>query len=104
MTSISTANVALPYVFGDPRRWCTRPGSPSRPGPVTGQVEPGQRYQAAVSVGTNLDVLRGAPAIAEAFVLDRTADLTVSTRAVDFVSRIRVRGTVRPTSMPLSPR
>ena len=56
--------------------------------PVIGQVEPGERYQAAVSVGTN-PTFSGRTRTVEAFVLDKTADLYGQHVAVDFVSRIR---------------
>ena len=80
------------------RRRCTRrsrptastpPGSPcSGHGPVVGTVTPGERYQAAVSVGTN-PTFSGRTRTVEAFVLDTEADLYGQHVAVDFVARIR---------------
>ena len=58
------------------------------PGPVVGQVIPGESYQAAVSVGTN-PTFSGRTRTVEAFVLDTEADLYGQHVAVDFVSRIR---------------
>ena len=49
---------------------------------------PGERYQAAVSVGTN-PTFSGRTRTVEAFVLDTTADLYGQHVAVDFVARIR---------------
>jgi riboflavin kinase / FMN adenylyltransferase len=57
-------------------------------GPVTGTVVPGERYQAAVSVGTN-PTFSGRTRTVEAFVLDTTADLYGQHVALDFVTRIR---------------
>ena len=57
-------------------------------GPVTGTVIPGERYQAAVSVGTN-PTFSGRTRTVEAFVLDTTADLYGQHVALDFVARIR---------------
>ncbi|MCC5582262.1 bifunctional riboflavin kinase/FAD synthetase, partial [Microtetraspora sp. AC03309] len=57
-------------------------------GPVMGTVTPGERYQAAVSVGTN-PTFSGRTRTVEAFVLDTEADLYGQHVAVDFVSRIR---------------
>jgi riboflavin kinase/FMN adenylyltransferase len=57
-------------------------------GPVMGTVIPGERYQAAVSVGTN-PTFSGRTRTVEAFVLDTTADLYGQHVAVDFVARIR---------------
>jgi riboflavin kinase/FMN adenylyltransferase len=57
-------------------------------GPITGTVVPGERYQAAVSVGTN-PTFSGRTRTVEAFVLDTTADLYGQHVAVDFVARIR---------------
>lgn len=51
-------------------------------------MEPGQRYQAAVSVGTN-PTFSGRTRTVEAFVLDREADLYGQHVAVDFVERVR---------------
>jgi riboflavin kinase/FMN adenylyltransferase len=58
------------------------------PGPVMGTVVRGERYQAAVSVGTN-PTFSGRTRTVEAFVLDTTADLYGQHVAVDFVARIR---------------
>ena len=57
-----TANVAPPMYSAIPAdgvyaAWFTVLGH----GPITGTVVPGERYQAAVSVGTNPDVLRAHP-------------------------------------------
>ncbi len=65
-----TANVAPPMYSAIPptgytRRWFTVLGH----GPVTGTVAPGERYQAAVSVGTN-PTFSGRTRTVEAFVLD----------------------------------
>ncbi len=51
-------------------------------------MTPGERYQAAVSVGTN-PTFSGRTRTVEAFVLDTTADLYGQHVAVDFVARIR---------------
>src|SRR3546814_15558214 len=56
--------------------------------PVVGHVEPGENYQAAVSVGTN-PTFSGRTRTVEAFVLDTKADLYGQHVAVDFVERIR---------------
>lgn len=84
-----TANVAPPMHSAIPAdgvyaAWFTVLG----PGPVIGQVIPGRRYQAAVSVGTN-PTFSGRTRTVEAFVLDTSADLYGQHVAVDFVSRIR---------------
>ena len=84
-----TANVAPPMYSAIPAdgvyaAWFTVLGQ----SPVIGQVEPGERYQAAVSVGTN-PTFSGRTRTVEAFVLDKTADLYGQHVAVDFVSRIR---------------
>jgi riboflavin kinase/FMN adenylyltransferase len=57
-------------------------------GPVVGTAIPGERYQAAVSVGTN-PTFSGRTRTVEAFVLDTAADLYGQHVAVDFVARIR---------------
>jgi riboflavin kinase/FMN adenylyltransferase len=57
-------------------------------GPIAGAVVPGERYQAAVSVGTN-PTFSGRTRTVEAFVLDASADLYGQHVAVDFVARIR---------------
>ena len=51
-------------------------------------VQPGLRYQAAVSVGTN-PTFSGRTRTVEAFVLDTEADLYGQHVAVDFVARLR---------------
>ena len=55
---------------------------------MTGSVVPGERYQAAVSVGTN-PTFSGRTRTVEAFVLDSEADLYGQHVAVDFVARLR---------------
>lgn len=84
-----TANVAPPMYAAIPAdgvyaAWFTVLGV----GPVVGQVVPGERYQAAVSVGTN-PTFSGRTRTVEAFVLDTSADLYGQHVAVDFVARIR---------------
>ena len=84
-----TANVAPPMYSAIPAdgvyaAWFTVLGH----GPVTGTVTPGERYQAAVSVGTN-PTFSGRTRTVEAFVLDTNADLYGQHVAVDFVARIR---------------
>ncbi|MDV3125176.1 bifunctional riboflavin kinase/FAD synthetase [Mycobacterium sp. 21AC1] len=84
-----TANVAPPMYSAIPAdgvyaAWFTVLGH----GPVMGEVIPGERYQAAVSVGTN-PTFSGRTRTVEAFVLDATADLYGQHVAVDFVGRIR---------------
>lgn len=84
-----TANVAPPMHSAIPAdgvyaAWFTVLGH----GPVTGSVVPGERYQAAVSVGTN-PTFSGRTRTVEAFVLDGSADLYGQHVAVDFVARIR---------------
>ncbi|GAB19119.1 flavokinase/FAD synthetase [Gordonia effusa NBRC 100432] len=84
-----TANVAPPMHSAIPAdgvyaAWFTVLGA----GPVVGQVEPGARYQAAVSVGTN-PTFSGRTRTVEAFVLDTSADLYGQHVAVDFVAHIR---------------
>ncbi|MEP9413628.1 bifunctional riboflavin kinase/FAD synthetase [Gordonia sp. VNQ95] len=84
-----TANVAPPMHAAIPAdgvyaAWFTVLGA----GPVVGQVVPGERYQAAVSVGTN-PTFSGRTRTVEAFVLDTSADLYGQHVAVDFVSHIR---------------
>ena len=49
---------------------------------------PGERYPAAVSIGTN-PTFSGRTRTVEAYVLDASADLYGQHVAVDFVSRIR---------------
>ncbi|MFE0747431.1 bifunctional riboflavin kinase/FAD synthetase [Gordonia sp. NPDC058843] len=84
-----TANVAPPMYAAIPAdgvyaAWFTILGA----GPVVGEVEPGERYEAAVSVGTN-PTFSGRTRTVEAFVLDKSADLYGQHVAVDFVHRIR---------------
>jgi riboflavin kinase/FMN adenylyltransferase len=84
-----TANVAPPMYSAIPAdgvyaAWFTVLGH----GPITGSVVPGERYQAAVSVGTN-PTFSGRTRTVEAFVLDTSADLYGQHVAVDFVARIR---------------
>jgi riboflavin kinase/FMN adenylyltransferase len=84
-----TANVAPPMFSAIPAdgvyaAWFTVLGH----GPVMGTVIPGERYEAAVSVGTN-PTFSGRTRTVEAFVLDTNADLYGQHVAVDFVARIR---------------
>ncbi|MBV9513646.1 MAG: bifunctional riboflavin kinase/FAD synthetase [Mycobacteriaceae bacterium] len=84
-----TANVAPPMFSAIPAdgvyaAWFTVLGQ----GPVVGTVVPGERYQAAVSVGTN-PTFSGRTRTVEAYVLDTSADLYGQHVAVDFVARIR---------------
>jgi len=84
-----TANVAPPMYSAIPAdgvyaAWFTVLGH----GPVVGTVVPGERYQAAVSVGTN-PTFSGRTRTVEAFVLDTEADLYGQHVGVDFVARIR---------------
>ncbi|WP_207801692.1 bifunctional riboflavin kinase/FAD synthetase [Mycobacterium uberis] len=84
-----TANVAPPMYSAIPAdgvyaAWFTVLGH----GPVTGSMVPGERYQAAVSVGIN-PTFSGRTRTVEAFVLDAAADLYGQHVALDFVGRIR---------------
>jgi hypothetical protein len=84
-----TANVAPPMHSAIPAdgvyaAWFTVLGH----GPGTGSVVPGERYLAAVSVGTN-PTFSGRTRTVEAFVLDTDADLYGQHVAVGFVARIR---------------
>ncbi|MGN7779167.1 bifunctional riboflavin kinase/FAD synthetase [Mycolicibacterium sp. 22603] len=84
-----TANVAPPMHSAIPAdgvyaAWFTVLGH----GPVVGTVTPGERYRAAVSVGTN-PTFSGRTRTVEAFVLDAEADLYGQHVAVDFIARIR---------------
>lgn len=84
-----TANVAPPMYSAIPAdgvyaAWFSVLGH----GPVMGTVVPGERYQAAVSIGTN-PTFSGRTRTVEAFVLDTSADLYGQHVAVDFVARIR---------------
>lgn len=56
--------------------------------PVTGNIEPGKRYAAAISVGTN-PTFGDSERSVESFVLDRDADLYGHDATVEFVSRLR---------------
>ncbi len=90
-----TANVAPPMYSAIPAdgvyaAWFTVLGH----GPVTGTVVPGERYQAAVSVGTN-PTFSGRTRTVEAFVLDTAADLYGQHVALDFVARDPWAGEVR---------
>ena len=89
MLGFPTANVAPPMYSAIPAdgvyaAWFTVLGH----GPVVGSVTPGERYQAAVSVGTN-PTFSGRTRTVEAFILDTTADLYGQHVAVDFVARLR---------------
>ncbi|UZJ25809.1 bifunctional riboflavin kinase/FAD synthetase [Rhodococcus antarcticus] len=84
-----TANVAPPMHSAIPgdgvyAAWFTLLGR----GPVVGTVVPGERYRAAVSIGTN-PTFSGRTRTVEAFVLDTEADLYGQHVAVDFVARLR---------------
>lgn len=84
-----TANVAPPMHSAIPADgvyagWFTVLGY----GPSAGEVIPGERYPAAVSIGTN-PTFSGRTRTVEAYVLDASADLYGQHVAVDFVSRIR---------------
>ena len=85
-----TANVAPPMYSAIPADgvyacWFTvlSPGTGG-----LGTVTPGERYLAAVSVGTN-PTFSGRTRTVEAFVLDEEADLYGQHVAVDFVERLR---------------
>lgn len=84
-----TANVAPPMHSAIPgdgvyAAWFTLLGQ----GPTVGTVIPGERYRAAVSIGTN-PTFSGRTRTVEAFVLDTEADLYGQHVAVDFVARLR---------------
>jgi riboflavin kinase/FMN adenylyltransferase len=84
-----TANVAPPMYSAIPAdgvyaAWFTVLGH----GPMAGTVVPGERYQAAVSIGTN-PTFSGRTRTVEAYVLDSSADLYGQHVALDFVARIR---------------
>ncbi len=84
-----TANVAPPMYSAIPAdgvyaAWFTVLGH----GPMAGSVLPGERYQAAVSIGTN-PTFSGRTRTVEAYVLDSSADLYGQHVALDFVARIR---------------
>lgn len=84
-----TANIAPPMHSAIPAdgvyaAWFTVLGH----GPASGSLVSGQRYQAAVSVGTN-PTFSGRTRTVEAFVLDADADLYGQHVALDFVARLR---------------
>ena len=84
-----TANVAPPMFAAIPAdgvyaAWFTLLGH----GPTMGTVVPGERYQAAVSVGSN-PTFSGKARTVEAFIMDTAADLYGQHVAVDFVARVR---------------
>lgn len=88
-----TANIAPPLYSAIPAdgvyaAWFTVLGPAAAESPGTGSMIPGQRYPAAVSVGTN-PTFSGRTRTVEAFVLDTSADLYGQHVAVDFVSRLR---------------
>lgn len=87
-----TANVAPPMYSAIPAdgvyaAWFTVLGHGQGAG-APGEMVPGERYQAAVSVGTN-PTFSGRTRTVEAFVLDTDADLYGQHVALDFVGRIR---------------
>lgn len=87
-----TANVAPPMYSAIPAdgvyaAWFTVLGHGQGAG-APGAMVPGERYQAAVSVGTN-PTFSGRTRTVEAFVLDTAADLYGQHVALDFVARIR---------------
>nr|WP_282597878.1 bifunctional riboflavin kinase/FAD synthetase [Corynebacterium sp. Marseille-P3884] len=57
-------------------------------GPIEGDMEPGIRYPAAISVGTNPTFGDHRRSI-ESFVLDRDADLYGRTARVEFIAKVR---------------
>jgi riboflavin kinase / FMN adenylyltransferase len=84
-----TANVAPPMYSAIPAdgvyaAWFTVLGH----GPIVGSVVPGERYQAAVSVGTN-PTFSGRVRTVEAYVLDVEEDFYGHAVAVDFEHRLR---------------
>lgn len=94
-----TANVAPPIYAAIPAdgvyaAWFTvfagQSGLGRQPGPGQGATTlvPGERYPAAVSIGTN-PTFSGRTRTVEAFVLDVDADLYGQHVAVDFVTRLR---------------
>jgi riboflavin kinase/FMN adenylyltransferase len=87
-----TANVAPPMYSAIPAdgvyaAWFTVLGHGQGAG-APGAMVPGERYRAAVSVGTN-PTFSGRTRTVEAFVLDTEADLYGQHVALDFVARIR---------------
>lgn len=92
-----TANIAPPPYSAIPADgvyagWFTVVGQSTAEGPAdgpgTGSMIAGERYPAAVSVGTN-PTFSGRTRTVEAFVIDTSADLYGQHVAVDFVSRLR---------------
>ena len=86
-----TANIAPPMHSAIPAdgvyaAWFTVLGR--SPAGGSGPVIPGERYPAAVSIGTN-PTFSGRTRTVEAFVLDTSADLYGQHVAVDFVARLR---------------
>ncbi|WKK61736.1 bifunctional riboflavin kinase/FAD synthetase [Corynebacterium sp. P3-F1] len=63
-------------------------GSSASLGPIVGDMEPGIRYPAAISVGTNPTFGDHRRSI-ESFVLDRDADLYGRTARVEFIAKVR---------------
>ena len=57
-------------------------------GPIDGDMEPGIRYPAAISVGTN-PTFGDARRSVESFVLDRDADLYGRVARVEFIAKVR---------------
>jgi len=57
-------------------------------GPIDGDMEPGLRYPAAISVGTN-PTFGDSRRSVESFILDRDADLYGRTARVEFVGKVR---------------
>jgi riboflavin kinase/FMN adenylyltransferase len=87
-----TANLAPPMYSAIPAdgvyaAWFTVLGHGQGAG-APGAMVPGERYRAAVSVGTN-PTFSGRTRTVEAFVLDTDADLYGQHVALDFVARIR---------------
>ncbi len=85
-----TANIAPPMHAAIPADgvyagWFTVLGPQ---GPAIGEVAPGERAMAAISVGTN-PTFSGRSRTVEAFVLDGEADLYGQQVAVDFVEHLR---------------
>nr|VDG63418.1 bifunctional riboflavin kinase/FMN adenylyltransferase [Streptococcus thermophilus] len=58
------------------------------PAPLDGDMEPGVRYPAAISVGTN-PTFGDARRSVESFVLDRDADLYDRVARVEFIAKVR---------------
>lgn len=88
-----TANVAPPVYSAIPAdgvyaAWFTVLGRRYPAGTGANPLVPGERYAAAVSIGTN-PTFSGRTRTVEAFVLDADADLYGQHVAVDFVARLR---------------